>query len=44
MQGKLIGDRIMETFEEELGCKHPISRACCCKRGVSQLNGGGYSP
>jgi hypothetical protein len=25
MQGKLIRDKMSETYMEELGCKHPIS-------------------
>jgi len=43
MQGKLIGDKMLETFMEELGCDRPISWALGCRRGVSELNDGGYN-
>jgi len=40
----LIGDKIMETSMEELGCKCPISWAKDCRGSVSHLNDGDYSP
>jgi len=43
MQGKLIGDKMLETFMEELGCDCPISWALGCRRGVFELNDGGYN-
>ena len=44
MQGKFIRDKISKTSMEELGCKRSISWVWGCKEGVSQLNGGVYSP
>jgi hypothetical protein len=43
MQGKLIEDKMLETFMEELGCECSISWALGCRRGVSELNDGGYN-